>query len=81
MSVLMSTNLNVEGSRLIRMRAQRLNYYLQCLLSSSANYSDEQVEVYEETLLGNKPWDQIIYKGARWWITSDKENIHCMLHK
>lgn len=73
----MSRNLSARGSRSFRMRAQRLHYAIQSLVDRSDDPEMTQLVLQEETLPGNKPWDQLTHAGARWWISSDDLNVHC----
>ena len=76
LSEAMSSNLTASGNRSLRMRAQRLNYYLQILIDGKrkADYTD--LVISEITLDGNKPWDYLRQSNGEWWITSDSKNIH-----
>lgn len=72
----MSNNLTALGSRPLRMRAQRLHYSIQSLLDRAEDPEATHLVLHEETLIGNKPWDQLKHDGAQWWISSDELNIH-----
>ncbi len=76
LSKLMSDNLTAKGNRSIRMRAQRLIYYLQSLIDDRKNNDYEDLIVSETTLEGSKPWDYVCNSSGEWWLTSDDENIH-----
>lgn len=75
-SELMASNLTVSGDRSIRMRAQRLNYYLQIVLDRDKDVDWFAGKYTEKTLLGNKPWDYFKSCKGEWWITSDENNVH-----
>lgn len=72
----MAGNLTAQGSRSFRMRAQRLHYAIQNLIDQGEDTETAQLVLHEERLQGNKPWDQLTFKDAHWWITSDEQNIH-----
>ncbi len=76
LSKTMSRNLTATGSRSLRMRTQRLIYYLQTIIDSDRNDGFAHLLVSEKKLGGNKPWDYLQQADAEWWLTSDKNNIH-----
>ena len=76
LSELMANNLNASGDRSTRMKAQRLNYYLQMVLDRDKNIDWFNGHYTEKTLWGSKPWDYYRSSEGEWWITSDDKNIH-----
>lgn len=80
MSEVMSNNLTASGSRSIRMRAQRLNFYLQIIIDRKLPEEVTRGVVAETTLQGNKPWDYMRSADGEWWVTSDEENVYYRKH-
>ncbi|PZU52870.1 MAG: hypothetical protein DI561_11170 [Thauera sp.] len=76
LSALMCRQLAAGGDRALRMRAQRLNYCIQACVDRSHGDDAASVALDELTLSGSKPWDCIERDGERWWLTSDRENVH-----
>lgn len=77
LSQTMSVNLTATGSRPLRMRAQRLNYYLQSVIDTTAQgIEGVDLVLAERPLQGSKPWDYFRREGEEWWVTSDQDNIH-----
>ncbi|MFN8995794.1 MAG: hypothetical protein ACK5X3_19315, partial [Pseudomonadota bacterium] len=74
-SRLFSQHLTANGSRTIRMRAQRLHYYILTLMAEKTPIRGDLVE--SETLLDvTKPWDYMPHPTGVWWLSCDKENVH-----
>ncbi|MCT4626534.1 hypothetical protein [Halodesulfovibrio sp.] len=76
MSEVMSNHLTPSGKRSIRMRAQRLNFYLQMIIDRDLPASLTEGVVAETILKGNKPWDYMQCADGFWWVTSDDKNVH-----
>lgn len=76
MSHTMAEQLTADGNRSLRMRAQRLNYYIETLIADSPSESDRQLLIAERTLVGMKPWDFLEHQGATWWISSGAPNVY-----
>ncbi len=72
----MSEQLKANGNRSLRMRAQRLNYYIEALIAERPSESDKQLLIAEKNLKGMKPWDFVKHHGATWWISSGAPNIY-----
>jgi len=76
MSHTVAEQLTAGGNRSLRMRAQRLNYYIETLIADSPSDSDRQLLVAERMLEGMKPWDFLDCEGGAWWLTSGTPNIY-----
>ena len=76
LSKVMANNLKDSGDRSLRMRTQRLIYYIQSVVSNMAENSAGKFNVSETILEGNKPWDYYQYKDSMWWLSSDSKNVH-----
>lgn len=76
LSQAMSSNLSATGSRPLRMRAQRLNYYLQAVMARALEDKDGDIVLADSLLTGSKPWDYFRDGEEAWWLTSDQYNIH-----
>ena len=75
-SEIVARNLMVTGSRSLRMRAQRLNFYLQAVIDDGIPIEGEDLVLSEHLLPATKPWDYLRRDGEEWWISSDQMNIH-----
>ncbi len=75
LSAIMAANLHAKGDRPLRMRAQRLNYYLQALIDKNAPAGDNDLVLSETVLDGSKPWDYIRHENVEWWLSSDSKKI------
>ncbi len=75
LSKIMSLNLTAEGSRSLRMHAQRLVYYLQTIIDSGEFNSNAEYVISEIVLGVNKPWDYLRTIDGEWLINSDKKNL------
>jgi hypothetical protein len=80
LSCLMSENLTTSGSRPLRMKAQRLLYYIQMVLSLSEKnntHSLPSTNIEEHTLNLEKPWDFLPTDQGAWSVSCDRDvNIH-----
>lgn len=76
LSRIMAGQLTASGNRSLRMRAQRLNYYIEALTACRTSEADKRLVIAERTLMGMKPWDFLEYQGARWWVSSGAPNIY-----
>lgn len=76
LSQVMASQLTQSGDRSLRMRSQRLNYYIQALIDRTHSPEDASLVISETELQGSKPWDFIHWNGACWWLTSGDTNIH-----
>lgn len=70
----MSEQLTASGNRALRMRVQRLNYYIEALIIDSL--SDQRLVTSECTLQAEKPWDYVEHLSAKWWVSSGSPNIY-----
>lgn len=76
LSRLMSENLTASGSRILRMKSQRLVYYIQALLDRDKNPPGIDLVLEESFCAGMKPWDYLKISNQTWWISSGSPNIH-----
>lgn len=76
LSQTMAEQLTVRGNRALRMKAQRLNYYIEALIADPPSQQDRQLVAVERTLPGIKPWDHVEHLGATWWLSSGSPNIY-----
>lgn len=76
LSQVLARNLTMTGSRRLRMRAQRLNFYLHAVIDAGRPIEGEELVLSERLLPATKPWDYLRRDGQEWWISSDKLNIH-----
>lgn len=72
----MAEQLTGCGNRALRMRAQRLNYYIEALIAPPPSRQDQELVAVEQTLQGLKPWDYLEHMGSTWWISSGSPNIY-----
>lgn len=72
----MAEQLTSCGNRALRMRAQRLNYYIEALIAAPPSKQDRQSVAVEQMLQGIKPWDYVEHMGSTWWVSSGSPNIY-----
>ena len=73
----MAAQLTSDGNRPLRMRTQRLHYYIEALIADAPSVQDHQCFVGERNLEAMKPWDYVEHRGCEWWISSGSPNIYC----
>lgn len=76
LSLWMAQELTSGGSRLLRMQAARLNYYIETLISASDSERDQQIILDEYGLLGEKHWDYVKHLNSSWWISSGLPSLY-----
>lgn len=75
LSRVMAQNLHAGGNRDLRMRAQRLNYFLRVMLDESVESANIDLLIAETRLEGSKIWDFMPDVGGDWWLSSDEKKI------
>lgn len=75
LSASMARNLTASGSRSLRMRTQRLYYYILAILDSRSPIEGRELVTAETQLRADKPWDYFRRPGEEWWIGSGRPNI------
>jgi len=76
-SAQMSSNLSLVGSRSYRMRAQRLNYILQIIISEKIQASPPADSLLGDKILPYcKPWDFLFHGSCQWYLSSGTPSLH-----
>lgn len=75
-SRIMAANLTASGSRSLRMRAQRLHYYIQDQIAEKTPIRANDLLQHESIMGVTKPWDFLSHASGIWSISCDTTNIH-----